>query len=99
MNIKALSKKSLLCILTGLLTAFAYPKIDLFFLMWLAFVPLLYVVLNSSAKHSFFYGLFCGFIVNAVSIYWLVPMLNFNTQSIITAIIVSSILWLYLALY
>ncbi|MDR3243120.1 MAG: apolipoprotein N-acyltransferase [Elusimicrobiota bacterium] len=99
MNIKVLSKKNLLCVLTGLLTAFAYPKIDLFFLMWIAFVPLIYVVLNSSAKRSFFYGLFCGFIVNALSIYWLVPMLNFNTQSVITAIIVSSILWLYLALY
>jgi apolipoprotein N-acyltransferase len=67
--------------------------------MWIAFIPLLYVVFNCGLKRAFLYGLLSGFVVNALSIYWLVAMLKFNTGSIITALFASCLLWAYLALY
>jgi apolipoprotein N-acyltransferase len=99
MNIKLDYKKVVLCIVTGLLVACAFPKINLFFLIWIAFVPLLFVTMESSLKDSLLYGFFSGFIFNIVGLYWLVPMLEFNTGSFVQTIFVSCILWTYLASY
>jgi apolipoprotein N-acyltransferase len=92
-------KKIILCTITGLLAACAFPRISMFFLMWIAFVPLLFVTIKSDLKDSFLYGLFSGIIFNIVGLYWFVPMLQFNTGSFVQAIIVSFTLWTYLALY
>lgn len=92
-------KKIIFCIITGLLAVCAFPKINLFFLAWIAFVPLIFVTIRSELKGSFFYGLLSGFVFNAVGLYWLVPMLQFNTGSYIQALIAACILWIYLALY
>lgn len=87
------------CIITGLLAAFSFPKIDLFFLAWVAFIPLIYTIMRASPKVSFFYGLLSGFVFNAVGLYWLIIMLEFNTGSYIQSFIAAFALWLYLALY
>ena len=92
-------KKIIFCIITGLLAVCAFPKINLFFLAWIAFVPLIFVTIISELKGSFFYGLLSGFVFNAAGLYWLVPMLQFNTGSYVQALIVACILWIYLALY
>ncbi|WP_052569605.1 apolipoprotein N-acyltransferase [Endomicrobium proavitum] len=92
-------KNILLSVLTGLLAVAAFPKIDLFFLAWIAFVPLISVALNSGVKKSFFYGFLSGFIFNAAGLYWLVPMLEFNTGSYVQAFVAAGALWIYLALY
>ncbi|MCA6071970.1 MAG: apolipoprotein N-acyltransferase [Endomicrobium sp.] len=92
-------KRFVLCIATGLLAATAFPKINLFFLMWVAFVPLIYVVMESGYKGSFCYGFISGFVFNAVGMYWLYLMLYSNTKSCAQALIASSLLWIYLALY
>ncbi len=92
-------KKTILCITTGLLAACAFPKINLFFLAWMAFIPLIFVISRSELKSSLFYGFISGFVFNMVGLYWLVPMLKFNTGSYLQTVIVACSLWMYLALY
>ena len=92
-------KNVLLSVASGLLAAFAFPKAGLFFLAWVALVPLLFALSESKLKQSFFYGLLAGFVFNAIGLYWLVPMLKFQTGSLFQALLASGLLWVYLALY
>ncbi|MCL2390242.1 MAG: apolipoprotein N-acyltransferase [Endomicrobia bacterium] len=93
------SRNIFLSVLTGLLAVAAFPKISLFFLAWIALVPLLLVLSRSSVKQSFFYAFLSGFVFNAAGLYWLIPMLHFNTGSYVQAFSASCVLWAYLALY
>ncbi|MDR1952625.1 MAG: apolipoprotein N-acyltransferase [Elusimicrobiota bacterium] len=99
LNIRIKIKPLVFSIISGLLAAASFPKINLFFLIWIAFIPLIYAVRNEKPKESFFYGLIAGIVFFACSMYWLAPMLEFNLGSIILALISSMILWFYLALY
>lgn len=99
MAIKQNYKNIALCLFTGLLAVAAFPKINLFFLIWIAFVPLVKVILRTSVKYSFLYGFLAGFVFNAAGLYWLVPMLKFNTGSYAQAFLAACALWGYLALY
>jgi apolipoprotein N-acyltransferase len=92
-------KNFALSIITGLLAVLAFPQIDLFFLMWIAFVPLLFAIKDCSPKRAFVNGLISGFIFYGFLMYWIVLTLKFNTGSIIVSLIGATILWLYLALY
>jgi apolipoprotein N-acyltransferase len=92
-------KKAILCCAAGLLSVCAFPKFNLFFLMWIAFVPLVFVIMRTNAVSSFLFGFLSGFVFNAIGLYWLVPMLHFNTGSYSQAIIAACSLWIYLALY
>jgi apolipoprotein N-acyltransferase len=92
-------KHAVLCIITGLLSACSFPKIDLFFLMWIAFVPLIFVIRKANAISSFLFGLLSGFVFNAIGLYWLVPLLHFNTGSYVQSVVAACSLWMYLAIY
>jgi len=94
-----LDYKIVLCVITGLLAASAFPKLDLFFLIWIAFVPMIFAVMKTGLKNSFFYAFLSGFIFNMLGLYWLVPMLHFNTGSYLQTMAAGCILWIYLALY
>jgi apolipoprotein N-acyltransferase len=85
--------------MAALLAVCAFPKTNLFFLAWVAFVPLIFLIIRSGLKGSFLCGLISGFVFNAVGLYWLVPMLKFNTGSYIQAVSAACVLWIYLALY
>ena len=99
MSIKRIYKDALLCVLGGVLAALSFPKAGLFVLIWAAFIPLLIAVMKSSPAVSLFYGFISGFVFNAVGLYWLVPMLQFNTGSYVQAFAAAFVLWAYLALY
>jgi len=92
-------KNIVFCLTTGLLAVCAFPKIDLFFLVWIAFVPLIFAIMKTGLKGSFFYGFISGFIFNAIGLYWLVPMLQFNIGSYVQVVTAACALWMYLALY
>jgi len=96
---KQIYKNISLSVLTGLLAVAAFPKISLFFLAWIALVPLAIVLSQSNVKQSFWYAFLSGFIFNAAGLYWLIPMLHFNTGSYIQAFAASCALWVYMALY
>ncbi|MDR0978175.1 MAG: apolipoprotein N-acyltransferase [Endomicrobium sp.] len=92
-------KKIILCCISGLFAACSFPKMNLFFLMWIAFVPLIFAVADAGVVASFLYGFISGFVFNAVGLYWLVPVLQFNFGSYLQTILISCIFWCYLALY
>ena len=92
-------KYFLLSILTGILVALSFPKINAFYLIWIAFIPLIYSVLNNSVKNSLVYGFVSGFTCNLISLYWIFPFIQYNTNSITQSVIVSFLLWGYMAVY
>ncbi len=87
-----------LAILSGFLLAISFPKIDAFYLVWIAFIPAVYVSLRNCVKNSLIYGFVFGLTFYAISLFWMFPFLKFNTNTI-QALIASFLLWSYLALY
>jgi apolipoprotein N-acyltransferase len=87
------------CCITGVLAVISFPKFNLFFFVYIAFIPLLFVVTRNDFKKSFLYGFTAGFVFNAVGLYWLLPTLEFYTGSHLQTIVSSCCLWAYLSLY
>ncbi|MCR4662945.1 MAG: apolipoprotein N-acyltransferase [Endomicrobiaceae bacterium] len=87
-----------LAILSGFLTAISFPKINAFYFIWIAFIPIIYVSLRNCVKNSLVYGFVFGFTNYAVSLFWMFPFLKYNTNTI-QSLIVSFLLWSYLSLY
>jgi apolipoprotein N-acyltransferase len=92
-------KYSILCVVTGLLLVCSCPKINLFFLIWIAFVPLIFVIKRVKAVLSFVLGFLSGLVFNACGLYWFIPLIQFSSGSYVQAFIGASIFWVYLALY
>ncbi|MBR3654592.1 MAG: apolipoprotein N-acyltransferase [Elusimicrobia bacterium] len=91
-------KYFLLSILSGFLVAISFPKINAFYFMWVALIPVIYSSLRNCVKNSLVYGFVFGFTCYAISLFWMFPFLKYNTNTI-QAVIVSVLLWSYLALY
>ncbi len=91
-------KYCLFAILSGFLLAVSFPKINAFYFVWVAFIPILYSSLRNGVKLSLVYGFICGFTCNVVSLYWLFPFLRYNTNTI-QALICSVLLWTYLSAF
>ncbi|MDR1196532.1 MAG: apolipoprotein N-acyltransferase [Endomicrobium sp.] len=89
----------LCCILTGLSAAFAFPKINLVFLMWFAFIPLIHVVYKSSTLLSFIYAFFAGFVFNAQADFWLIDTVDLFADDYVVAVIFYTMFCSYFALY
>ena len=87
-----------LAILSGFLTAISFPKINAFYFIWIAFIPIIYVSLRNCVRNSLVYGFVFGFTSYSISLYWMFPFLKYNTNTV-QALIVSFLLWTYLALY
>lgn len=88
-----------LSILSGLLIALSFQKINAFYLVWIAFIPLIYCSLRNCVRNSLIYGFISGIVCYAVSLYWIFPFLQYNTNSSFQSIVASSLLWTYLAFY
>ena len=70
------TKSILLAILSGLLLTGAFPKIGWDWLIWLALLPLLYVVRDLSPWPAFRMGFITGIIHFLTLLYWLVPVMR-----------------------
>ena len=65
-------KNILFALLSGILLFFAFPPLELSFLSWIAFVPILYVInKNISLKESFIYFYLTGLMFFVLLLYWL----------------------------
>jgi len=60
-----------LALLSGILTALAFPKFNLSFLAWISLLPLFFVVLSKTPKQSFLLGLLAGTVFNGVLLVWI----------------------------
>lgn len=62
-------------------------------------IPLIHCVMNSKIFFAIIYGFITGLIFNSISVYWMFPFLKLNTHSFFSSLIVSGIVWVYLAAY
>ena len=61
----------LLACLSGALTAFCFPKFNVFFLAWVCLIPLLFSLRGKKPRSSFYLGFSGGFVYYAILLYWI----------------------------
>jgi len=64
-------RRGWLAIASGIMIALSFPNADLSFLAWIALIPLLIAMEESSPKQAFRIGLTCGISAYAIILYWL----------------------------
>ena len=60
-----------LALLSGALTALAFPKFNLSYLAWISLIPLFFVLSRSRPKQAFWNGLASGFAFYGILLYWI----------------------------
>jgi len=93
-------KDILLALLSGLLSALAFPKFNLSFFIWISIFPLLFVISKKTPKQSFLLGMIAGFSFYAVLLYWIpdVPA-HFGNLSIGFSILIYIVFMLFLSFF
>lgn len=86
-------------ILSGILLALSFQKINFFFLAWIAFIPLMYCIYENNLKYSALYGFVTGMVSSLIAFNWMFLFLFTNTKSIKAALIVAILFWLYQTTY
>ena len=92
-------KYLILSAISGILLALSFQKFNIFFLAWVAFIPLIYCIYKNNLLLSSLYGFITGMIFNVISTYWFFLFLLSNTNKFFSSCIVSLILWMYLSVY
>ncbi|MDZ7697329.1 MAG: hypothetical protein U5R49_10540 [Deltaproteobacteria bacterium] len=93
-------ENTLLALLSGVLLTAAFPPGHLSFLSWVAVVPLLFSIQNSSWKSAFRLGFLAGLIHYLTLIYWIVVVLGrYGNLNIFFSVLGLLLLSLYLSLY
>ncbi len=100
-KMKAMKKRELLfSILSGILLILCFPNVDLEFLAWFAFVPLLYAVEGKGLWSSFKYGFLTGFISFLGILYWIVVAVHtYGNVPLILSVLILLLLVAYLSLF
>lgn len=87
-------------LLSGLLTALAFPKFNISFLSWISLIPLFFVLLNSKRKHAFALGWLSGLFFYGLLLNWIpdVPA-HYGGLSIPLSLLIYFLLIAFLALF
>ncbi|HUN58372.1 MAG TPA: apolipoprotein N-acyltransferase [Candidatus Binataceae bacterium] len=94
------STRTALAVASGLMLALSFPKFDLGFAAWIAFVPLLHAIEGQSTRRVFTYAWIQGFACYVASIYWVVITLhNFAGVPLALAVLPMLLLAAVMALY
>ena len=64
-------RETVLALLSGALTALAFPKPSLFFLGWISLIPLIYLLSSRKPGRGFFLGWCGGFGFYQLLLYWI----------------------------
>ena len=90
----------LLAILSGVLSALAFPKFSLSFLGWISLIPLLYIIFQRKNLQAFFLGWLAGFSFYAVLLIWIpaVPQ-HFGELSSGLSILIYLLFTMFLGLF
>ncbi|MBM4357705.1 MAG: apolipoprotein N-acyltransferase [Deltaproteobacteria bacterium] len=87
---------SALAALGGALVAMAFAGIELWFLAFIAWIPLILAVRGQTPRRAFRIGLLAGFVEVAIGFYWLTPMLQtFSGFPLPLCVLFASILTAY----
>ena len=94
------SRKICLAGLAGLFLVLIFPKFDIEFLAWIAFIPLLLAIQDETPKNSFWLGWTTGFVSGLGSLYWVtITMVSFGGLPSGLSAFFLVFLTAYLALY
>jgi apolipoprotein N-acyltransferase len=92
--------RAALAVISGLLLAAAFPKVDLSLLAWVAFVPLLYAIEGEPTRRVMLYAWLQGFAGYVASVYWIaITLHNFTSLNVYEAIAPMLLLAAVLALF
>ena len=92
--------RAALAVISGLLMAAAFPKVDLSLFAWIAMVPLLYAVEGETPWRVFRFAWLQGFACYVASVYWIALTLhNFTSLQVYAAIAPMILLAAVLALF
>jgi apolipoprotein N-acyltransferase len=69
--VRYFDRAGLLAISSGAMIALSFPNPDLSFLVWIALIPLLIALEESSPQVAFRIGMTCGITAYAFILYWL----------------------------
>lgn len=86
-------------IISGILLALSFQKFNLFFLAWIAFIPLIYCIYKNNLRYSVLYGTVTGITYSLIAFNWMFSFLLMNTKSFEATLIASLIFWLYQTVY
>lgn len=91
----------LLSAVSGILLTLCFPKYDLYWMAWLALVPLLYCIISVSWKGALLYGFIAGLVFNLSAFYWFFSdfLMTYSRFSIYASFIIYLSLGIYLSLY
>lgn len=94
------STRAAMAVVSGLALALAFPKFDVNFTAWLAFVPLLFAIDGESHRNVFLYSWLQGFACYTASIYWVtITLHHFAGLPIVLAILPMMLLSAVIALF
>ncbi|NWF52351.1 MAG: apolipoprotein N-acyltransferase [Nitrospirae bacterium] len=86
--------------LSGILLVLCYPRIDFYYIAWVALVPFLLSLYNKRPKEAFFIGIFLGLPYFFGTQYWIYHSINhYGGLPFIISIAIVFLLCLYLSLY
>ncbi len=87
-----------LSLIFALALSYSFLNLNAYWLAWIAYVPLLLAVQNSSFKQTILIGLIGGVALFVLGTYWMVPFIErskgFDTYQ---ALMTASVVWLYCA--
>jgi len=84
--------------LTGGVLSLSFLDNDLFYLTWLAFIPLLWSVENASVTQNYLIGLVAGLVSYVNGMYWIVDFIVISKgYSVSKSILLAAVYWLYCA--
>ncbi len=93
-------KSLFLSVLSGLLLTLGFPKPEIFYLSWIALVPLLLALKGKSGKEAFLLGYVCGMAHYVTTLYWIQYVVqHFGGIPLPVAVLLVALLSGYLALY
>ncbi len=94
------STRAALAVVSGLALALAFPKFDVNFTAWVAFVPLLFAIDGESHRNVFLYSWLQGFACYVASLYWVtITLHDFAGVAMVFAVMPMLLLAAVIALY
>ncbi|MBI5206558.1 MAG: apolipoprotein N-acyltransferase [Candidatus Firestonebacteria bacterium] len=86
--------------LSGILLAISFPYYNLYFVVWIALVPLLLALENVNSKTAFYLGYAQGLVFTIISLFWLriFHFLALPAMLLVFSLYYGSFAWLYVLL-
>ena len=101
LNIQSMKKKDILwSLFSGILLILSFPRFDLEFLAWFAFIPLFYSIERKGLFESFILGCSTGFIAFLGILYWIIVAVHtYGNVPLILSGFILLLLIVYLSLF